>query len=329
MLLLIEKDVQELFPMSRALECLTASFLAQHAGRATNRSRQRIFLPEVSLHYMAAGYVDERLLGMKVYTASSQAVRFLVLLYDGEGGKLLALLEADHLGRIRTGAASGVATRHLARPDAARVGVIGTGQQARTQLQAVAGVRRLEAACAYGRDAAGRESFAREMTESLGIAVEAVNSAEAAARFGEIIITATNSRDPVLKGAWLSSGAHVNAIGANMLNRRELDDEALARAGLIAVDSIEQARQEAGDLVQGLNAIRGGWDGIIELHEVVAGARGGRTSQDEITIFKSSGIALWDVAAAAWIYREAVRLGRGREVGLWRELDSEAGLRDP
>jgi ornithine cyclodeaminase/alanine dehydrogenase-like protein (mu-crystallin family) len=319
MLLLTEKDVQELFPMARALECLTASFLAQHTGRATNRPRQRIFLPEVSLHYMAAGYADERLLGMKVYTASSQALRFLVLLYDGESGDLLAALEADHLGRIRTGAASGVATRHLAPPDAARVGVIGTGRQAQTQLQAVAGVRKLDAARAYGRDVARRETFAREMTEALGFPVDAVDTAEAAARFGEIIITATSSRDPVLKGAWISSGVHVNAIGANMLNRRELDDEALTRASLIAVDSIEQARQEAGDLVQGLSAIRGGWDGIIELHEVVAGARAGRTSQDQITIFKSSGIALWDVIAAASIYREALKRGRGREIALWQE----------
>jgi ornithine cyclodeaminase/alanine dehydrogenase-like protein (mu-crystallin family) len=319
MLLLTEKDIRELFPMQRALECLTASFRAQHTGRATNRPRQRIFLPEVSLHYMAAGYADERLLGMKIYTASSQALRFLVLLYDGESGDLLAALEADHLGRIRTGAASGVATRYLARPDAARVGVIGTGRQARTQLQAVASVRKLEAARAYGRDPARRESFAREMTEVLGVPVQAVDAPEAAARFGEIIITATSSREPVVKGAWISSGAHVNAIGANMLNRRELDDEALARADLIAVDSIEQARQEAGDLVQGLNAIRGGWEGIVELHEVVAGAHAGRKSHDEITIFKSSGIALWDVAAAASIYREALRLGRGREIALWQE----------
>ena len=319
MLLLTEKEVQELFPMDRALECVTASFLAQHTGRAINRSRERIFLPEVSLHYMAASYADEKLLGMKIYTVSGAALRFLVLLYDGEGGKLLALLEADHLGRIRTGAASGVATCYMARPDAEHVGVIGTGRQARTQLQAVAQVRRLKAARAYGRDAARREAFAGEMTQALSIPVEAVDTAESAARFGDIVITATSSRDPVLNGAWLRPGAHVNAIGANMLNRRELDDRTLARAATIAVDSIEQAREEAGDLVQGLHAIRGGWEGVVELHEVIGGTRRGRNSEDEITVFKSSGIALWDVIAAASVYREALRKGRGHEIVLWEE----------
>ena len=319
MLLLNESDVRELFPMDRALECVTTSMIAQHSGSGINRSRQRIFLPDVSLHYMAAGYADEKLLGLKIYTVASGGLRFLVLLYDGEGGDLLAMIEADHLGRIRTGAASGVATRYMARSDATSVGVIGTGRQARTQLQAVAQVRKLESVRVYGRDAARREAFAREMAETLAIPVEPVDTAEAAARHGKIIITATTSREPVLKGAWLQPGTHVNAIGANMLNRRELDDEALARASTIAVDSVEQAREEAGDLVQGLNAIRGGWQSIVELHEIVAGALAARKSQDDITIFKSSGIALWDVISAAWIYREGLKLGRGSEIGLWQE----------
>jgi alanine dehydrogenase len=318
MLLLTEQDVQALFSMERALECVTRSFLAQHTGRAMNRSRERIFLPQVSLHYMAAGYADEKLLGMKIYTVASGGLRFLVFLYDGESGELIAMIEADHLGRIRTGAASGVATRHMARAGAARAGVIGTGRQARTQLQAVAKVRKLEAAYAYSRDALRRVTFAREMTELLGISVEAVDSAEAAVRPSDIVITATSSRDPVLQGAWLGPGTHVNAIGANMLNRRELDDAALARAATIAVDTVEQAKEEAGDIVQGLGAIRGGWESVMELHEIVAGARAGRETDDDITVFKSSGIALWDVIAAAFIYREALKQGRGREIALWQ-----------
>ena len=303
--------------MDRALECVTASFMAQHTGRAINRSRERIFLPKVSLHYMAAGFVDENLLGMKIYTIGHDTWRFMVLLFEGESGELLAMLEADHLGRIRTGAASGVATRCLARTDAARAGVIGTGRQARTQIEAAAKVRNLQSVKAYGRDSKRRETFAREMTRVLGVPVEAVDTGEAAVRSADIVITATTSRDPVLKGAWLRSGAHVNAVGANMLNRRELDDEALSRSALIAVDSIEQAREEAGDLVQGLSAIRGAWDSVVELHEVVADARPGRKSEDEITVFKSSGIALWDVIAAGFVYREALKKGRGREITLF------------
>jgi len=304
--------------MARAIECLTASLKAQHGG-AINRSRERIFLPHTSLHYMAAGYPNEKLIGMKIYTVSRDALRFLVLLYDGETGSLLAVIEADHLGRIRTGAASGVATQFLARLDAARVGVIGTGRQARTQLEAVAAVRSIRSVRVFGRDAEQRRAYAREMTGKLGFEVEAVESAEAAVRGSDIVITATSARDPVLHGEWLEPGAHVNAIGANMLNRRELDDESLSRAALITVDSIEQAREEAGDLVHGLQATGGEWDSIIELHDIVAGARPGRKSASDITIFKSSGIALWDVISAGYIYEQALGVGHGRRIPLWGE----------
>lgn len=305
--------------MPRAIECVTASFKAQHDGSAINRSRERIFLPDTSLHYMAAGYTREKLLGMKIYTVSRDGLRFLVLLYDGETGALLAMLEADHLGRIRTGAASGVATAYLARADAARVGVIGTGSQARTQLEAVAAVRAIRSARVFGRNRERREAFAKEMTGKLGFEVIAVENAGAAVTAADVVITATSSRDPVIKGEWLEPGTHINAIGANMLNRREVDDATLARAALIAVDTLEQAKEEAGDLVQGLNAIRGGWSSVVELHEMAAGARPGRKSASDITIFKSSGIALWDVISAEYIYRRALEAGRGRRIPLWGE----------
>ncbi len=317
-LFLTEADVQELFPMERALERVEASFIQQHAGQAVNRSRERIFLPHTSLHYMAAALPEEKLLGMKIYTVVRDALRFVVLLFDAESGNLLALIEADHLGRRRTGAASGVATRYLARPEASRVGLIGSGRQARSQLEAVAQVRRLEAAQVFSRDAARRERFCREMTEQLGLRVQPAESAEAAARYGDIVVTATSSSQPVLHGEWLRPGTHVNAIGANMTVRREVDDEVLRRASVIAVDSLEQARQEAGDLVQGLASIRGGWDGVTELHDVITGARRGRASAEDITLFKSSGIALWDVAAAGYIYQEARRRGKGTELPLWQ-----------
>ncbi|HUI42103.1 MAG TPA: ornithine cyclodeaminase family protein [Terriglobia bacterium] len=319
MLFLSEDEVQELLPMEKALECVTASFMAQHSGRAVNRSRERIILPEVSLHYMAAGLADSNLVGMKIYTISRAAWRFLVLLYHGSSGELLAILEADHLGRIRTGAASGVATRQMAHPDASRVGVIGTGRQARTQLQAVAQVRKIDAARAFGRDRLRQETFTREMTAELGFPVEPADSAEAAVRFGQIVITATTSSEPVLKGAWLSPGTHVNAIGANMVTRRELDDEALDRSAVIAVDTLEQAREEAGDLIQGFAALRRGWDDVLEIHEIVGGSRPGRTSDQEITLFKSSGIALWDVAAAGYVYQQALESGMGRRATFWGE----------
>ena len=305
--------------MELALERVEMSFRAQHGGQATNRSRERILLPHSSLHYMAASLPEERMMGMKIYTVTRNSFRFVVLLFDTESGDLLALVEADHLGRIRTGAASGIATQYLARPDAHRVGMIGAGRQARTQLEAVALVRKLTGAKVFSRSEKSRREFCREMTEKLQIEIEPAESAEAAARFGDIVITATTSSQPLIQGAWLRPGTHVNAIGANMASRREVDDLSLTRAGLIVVDSIKQAKEEAGDLIQGLAVLKRGWEGVVELCEIVAGGRPGRNSNDEITIFKSSGIALWDVASAAYIYRQALARGRGKELEIWKE----------
>jgi alanine dehydrogenase len=315
-LVLTETDVLELFPMDRALECVEASVVQQHRGVAVNRSRQRILLPGGSLHYMAAALPNEQLLGVKIYTVVHDALRFVVLLFSAESGDLLALMEADHLGRRRTGAASGVATKYLARQHACRLGIIGTGRQARTQLEAVAQVRKLHAVRVFGRDATRRRQFSEEMSRKLHVQVEPVESAEAAARFGDIVVTATTSTQPVLQGEWLHPGTHVNAIGANMTVRREIDDVALARASVIVVDSLEQAKEEAGDLVQGLTSIPGGWNGVTELHDIIGG-RPSRSSEQEITLFKSTGIALWDVAAAGYIYQEARRKGKGKNLPIW------------
>lgn len=319
-LFLSEEDVLELFPMKRAIELIEASFGAQRSGSAVNQSRQRLFQPGFSLHYMAAALADEQLAGMKIYTITSGAARFLVLLFDAKTGGLLALIEADHLGRIRTGAASGVATKYLARPDASRVGIIGAGRQARTQLEAVAGVRRIQDARVYARNETHRAEFAKEMADDLKFAVEPAASAEEAARFGDIVITATNSSEPVLKGEWLRPGTHVNAIGANMAKRREMDETVLSRAGIIAVDSIEQIRGEAGDLIHGLSAPHRSWDDVVELKDVVSGDKPRRESNQQITVFKSCGIAVWDVVAAGFIYREALRKEKGRTFTIWEDL---------
>lgn len=319
-LFLSENDVLELFPMKQALERVEASFGAQHSGKAVNQSRQRLFQPGFSLHYMAAALEDEQLVGMKIYTITSGAARFLVLLFNAKTGEMLAVMEADHLGRIRTGAASGVATKYLARPDAARVGLIGAGRQARTQLEAVAGVRKIQAARVFSRNEAHRAEFAKEMTDYLKFPVEPSASAEEAAQFGDIVITATTSAEPVLKGDWLRPGTHVNAIGANMAKRREMDDVVLRRAAIIAVDSIEQTRGEAGDLIQGIPAAHRSWDDVVELKDVVSGDKPRRDSDEQITVFKSCGIAIWDVAAAGVIYREALQKKMGKPFAIWEEL---------
>lgn len=314
---LTESDVQELLPMERALECVEQSFVAQDDGSAVNRPRERILLPGVSLHYLAGALPESQRMGMKIYSVTRESYRFLVLLFDTATGALLSLMQADHLGRLRTGAASGIATKYLARPEATRMGLIGTGSQARTQLLGVARVRNLKAVKVYGRNRDRLQVFCREMSAELGIGVEPAGSPEEAARFGEIVTTVTNAKDPVVFGGQLQPGAHVNAVGANAANRRELDDEAVRRASLITVDSLEQGRKESGDLIQGLANVGKSWDDVIELHSVVTGKHAGRVSADQITLFKSNGIALWDVAVAGFVYQQALAKGMEKNLDLF------------
>lgn len=318
-LLLTEADVRSLLTMPVALAAVEEGFKRLAEGTVVLHMRQHLNLPEKTyLHYMAAADRIGGYMGMKVYTVVGGALRFVVLLYSIRTGELLAIVEADHLGRIRTGAASGVATKYMARNNAGTVGVIGAGGQARTQLEAVACVREIKRVRAFSRDPERRSAFARDMMHELGVPVEAVDSSEAAVREMDIVITATSSSRPVLLGAWLAPGTHINAIGANFPQKRELDDEAVGRAGLIVADSREQSMLEAGDLIRAFGDDPGKWSLVRELAEVVAGGAAGRTSPRQITLFKSNGIAIEDVMAAARVYETAREKNIGRELPLWQ-----------
>ncbi|HKS66865.1 MAG TPA: ornithine cyclodeaminase family protein [Candidatus Acidoferrales bacterium] len=318
--LLTEGDVRSLLTMELALEAVEESFRRLADGAGLVQPRRRLNVPGKSyLHYMAAADSAAGYMGMKIYTTSRQGLRFLIPLFDANSGDSLALIEADYLGQIRTGAASGVATKFLAREDASRVGVIGTGSQAKTQLEAVAAVRKIREIRAYGRDAARREKFAKEMTAQLGARVMPVDSAEAAARGAAIVITATTSTRPVLEGAWLAAGAHINAIGANFPQKRELNDEAVRLCERIVVDSREQSKMEAGDLIDTLRDDDSGWGRVLDLSEIVAGKVKGRTGADQITLFKSSGIASEDIAVAGRIYELARERRVGKQIDMWGE----------
>lgn len=319
-LLINEKEVEQLLTMPLALEAVEESFQRLADGTAMLKMRTRLELPEKSfLHYMAGADRISGYMGMKIYTSVGGALRFLVPLYRARTGELAALLEANYLGQMRTGAASGVATKFMARADAMTCGVIGTGLQARTQLMAIAAVRKLEAVRAFSRDAEHRENFAREMSQRLGVPVRAVNSAEDAVREMDIVVTATSASRPVVAGAWLAPGAHINAIGANFPHKRELDEEAVTRAGLIAADSREQSKIEAGDLIRVLGDDEARWSVVRELSEIVAGGASGRTNPRQITLFKSNGIATEDIAVASRVYELAVKQGIGRQVSLWND----------
>jgi alanine dehydrogenase len=228
------------------------------------------------------------------------------------------LIEANYLGQMRTGAATGVATRVLARADARTAGIVGTGLQARTQLEAVAQTRKLERVHAFGRDPERRETFAKDMTARIGVPVMPVATAEEAVRGAEILITSTTSTNPVVEGRWLEPGVHINAIGSNFANKREIDGEAVRRADVIAADSVEQSKIEAGDLILAFGEGVKGWDSVRELSDIIVGKAPGRTKRDQITLFKSNGIAIEDVVVAGRIYELARERRMGRDIPMFQ-----------
>ena len=316
-LYLSEADVERLLTMEMALEAVEAAFRAAASGQAQNHPRQRLASNGALLHYMAAADQTCGYFGLKLYTSSRAGVRFLVPLYRGDTGALVALLEADTLGRMRTGAASGVATKYLAREDATQVGVLGSGHQAPTQLLALAQVRRLSAVRVFSPNPAHRHAFAERMCSTLSLPVQAVNSAQEAVWAADMVVVVTSAKRPVLEGAWLSPGTHVNAVGANFPQKRELDDTVVARAARIVVDSREQAQREAGDLITPFQGQPERWLEVRELSEVVTGRFAGRGSAQEITLFKSNGVALEDVATAARVYERARAEGVGQKLNMW------------
>jgi alanine dehydrogenase len=318
-LLLTEADVRSLLTMPVALEIVEESLRQQGNGELILHPRRRIKLPDsVLLHYMAAADPVRGYFGMKIYTVARGVARIVVPQFRSTTGEMVALIEADALGQLRTGAASGVATKYLANANARTACIIGTGYQARTQLEAVAAVRRLERVRAFGRERERREKFCREMGVRIGVVVEPTNSGEEAVKDAEIIITATSATKVVLESAWLAPGMHINAMGANWPQKRELDAAAVSRASKIVVDSIEQSKMEAGDLIQAFGEDQSRWNAVQELSQIVAGKAPGRSNADQITLFKSNGIATWDLAAAVRVYEMAVAKGMGQPIPLWQ-----------
>jgi ornithine cyclodeaminase/alanine dehydrogenase-like protein (mu-crystallin family) len=315
-----EAEVRAVLTMPLVVEAVEEISRKQATGEVVVHPRRRFELPGGGFfHYMAAADFSAGFVAMKQYTFVRGKLRFLVPLYEMATGDLLGLIEADFMGQLRTGAASGVATKYLARKNARVAAIIGTGGQAKTQLEAIAAVRKLESARACGRDAAKLEKFCNEMSERLGIPVHPCASAAEAVRGADIVCTATTSAQPVVSGADLAPGAHINAIGANHAHKRELDDEAVASADIIVVDSVEQSRQEAGDLIIAFHGDESCWTGVKKLSEIVAGKDSGRSSDTEVTLFKSNGIASWDLAVAMKVYAMAREKKLGRELPLWSD----------
>lgn len=292
--------------MPLAMDLVERALLRLRDGTAVNHPRRRVAMRNRTLlHYMAGGDHKAGVTGIKVYSSTPGVgvPNFVVLLFDSNTSQLLAEIEANALGQIRTGAASGVATRRLARKSARRLAQFGTGFQAETQLEAVACARALQSARVYSRSSERRERFAARMAERLGIDVRPAACPEAALEGADIVTTVTSSPRPVFPGALLRPGTHINAAGSNHVLRRELDAETIRKCSLVAVDSLEQARMEAGDLTQAAEEGALDWNRVSELHQILARIRPGRTSGDQVTLFESQGLAVEDVALAHHLYR--------------------------
>lgn len=313
-LFLTEADVQGLLTMELALEEVEAVFRAQATGDAVNQPRYRIPLERGAYNLMSAAWHTKGVVGHKSYVATRGGVGFHVMLYGTRGEGLLAIFEAGRLGQVRTGAASGVATKFMAREDARVLAIIGSGYQARTQLAAIAAVRPIEAARVYSRSPEHRAAFASEMSEAMGFEVAAAASVAACVDGADVIATITGAAEPVLTGDMVLAGVHINAAGANSWLRRELDTQAVARADVIATDDVAQARVECAELMRAVDAGRLTWGRVHELGDIVGGSVAGRTSAGQVTLFESQGIALEDVAVAARLLELARSTGVGTRV---------------
>lgn len=296
MLTITEQDVLKLLPMREAVRLVREAFVGLADGSAMNQPRRRLVTPEGAVLHQLAGAFG-KYFGAKIYsTHVKHGAWFTVLLYDAATARPLATIEANHLGQIRTGAASAVATDLLARKDAAVLGVIGTGFQAQTQIEAIRVVRDIREVRVWSRSPERREAFAVKMN------ARATATAEEAIRGADIIVTATFAKDAVLEDAWVSPGAHVNAIGSNNPLRREIPAELVQRAALIAVDAIDQARIESGDLLLAWTTPEQWADSRLVDLSVVAASRRGRETNQDVTIFKSNGLGVQDIAVGGYVY---------------------------
>jgi ornithine cyclodeaminase/alanine dehydrogenase-like protein (mu-crystallin family) len=304
-LFLSESDVQELLSPDAAVEAVEGSFLRMATGSVEIAPRRRLRLHEGRLADMAASDLELGYACVKAYAATGDGAAFVVALFTVDRPELVALIEADHLGRLRTGAASAVAAKYLAREGATSLGVIGCGAQAETQVACIrAAVPGIERVVAYCRTERNLLAFCERMG-----AQPAESNREAAEQ--DVVVTITTSRDPVLRGEWLQPGALVCAAGANNTASRELDNVVLERATFVCCDWKEQARIESADLIEPIQQGVLDWLEVHQLHEVVSGELPGRQSPDDIILFKSNGIASWDAAVAA----AAVERARERRIG--------------
>ena len=313
-LFLKDEDVAQCVTMDAMLEAIESMQRQYGDGQAHNMTRRKIIADSGMLSVMGGGLFHQGLLGVKTYTVVKGAYSFQVSLYDANTGELLLYTQANRLGQLRTGATTGVAVKHLANPEDATVGIIGTGGQAPTQLEALSKVRGIKKIKAYSRTQERREEFARRMTDTMGVKVSAATSNEDAVRDCDIVLCIAATMDPVVEADWLKDGSTLIGAGPTTWRAREVDEAVITRAGKLIVDSTEQAAIEAGDLCSAVDKGIIQWSKVQELRHVVSGAVTGRDSNDQVVYAKIMGTGVADVAAAKLAYDSAKAAGLGTEM---------------
>lgn len=310
-LFLSESDVRELLTMQMALQAVESAHRDLSLGQAQDTPRARSRLPQTVLHILQGALPAQGVLGYKAYTSNRSGNRFLVHVFDAASGELRGVVEADYLGMVRTGAASGVASKALARPDARIAGVFGAGWQAEGHIRAICAALPLERVKVFSRRSDKLKDFCQCLSQMTGVAIEPVDSAEAVVRGSDLLGTVTTASSPLFEAEWLEPGVHINAAGSNALIRQELSEAALRRSDLICVDSVPSALAEAGDLLPLLEKGRLQARQLVELGDVLIGRHAGRTSPEQITVFESQGMAIQDLAVASRLLALAESAGLG------------------
>lgn len=310
-LYLSEDDVRQVLTMDMALDGVESAHRDLALGLATDTPRARSRLPQTALHILHGALPAQGILGYKAYTSNRSGNRFLVHLFDAASGQLRAVVAADFLGMMRTGAASGVASRWLARPDSTVAGVFGAGWQAEGHVRAICSALPLERVKVFSRKVDKLQAFCQRLSEQTGVAIVPAASAEETVRGSDIVGTVTTAAQPLFDAEWLEPGVHINAAGSNALIRQELSEAAVRRCDVIAVDAVPTALAEAGDLLPLLEKGRLHERQLLELGDVIVGRRSGRESVGQITLFESQGMAIQDLAVALRVLHAAEARGLG------------------
>jgi ornithine cyclodeaminase/alanine dehydrogenase-like protein (mu-crystallin family) len=309
---LSEKDIRQVLSMPLAIEQVERAFVARAEGKAFDIARRRTRQPGGHLHILQGAAPELNVIGYKAYFIRPDKSRTsLIHLINSEQGNLEAILEADWIGQMRTGAATAVAVKYLAREDASVLGLFGSGRHAVTQLEAVCAVRAVREVKVFGRNADRVKSFCKDMERRVNTTVRPAVSREETVRGSDMIVTMTRSGEPLFDGRWLEPGQFIAATGANALDRREIDTETVKRSNLVVVDSREVAQGECGDLLPAFESGLIYWENVAELGEVIIGRRAGRTAGTQISLFESHGMALQDLYTGSAVLEKARAGGLG------------------